>query len=276
MLVGPPNISKMESVHDVEGLIKALNHKSVDVRVSAGEALGRIGDRRAVEPLIRALGDANISVRSRAAEALGIIGDPRSVQPLIVALGVPDWSDWRVIRCVVQALCRIGEPAVEPLMEALMHNKDERVRTSVARALGEIGDNRAVESLIGALSHDMDQLVRTSAAEALGNIGDRRAVEPLIRSLGNAYQDGYLSEFAAGALGNIGDTRAVEPLIGTLAAVYSYTHAADALCKIGGPAVDPLIHALSHQDANVRTRAADTLRRIGGARATAALKLLSE
>ncbi|MEE8168473.1 MAG: HEAT repeat domain-containing protein [Candidatus Hydrothermarchaeales archaeon] len=40
---------------DVEGLIKALKHKDSDVRRKAAEALGEIGDSRAVEPLIQAL-----------------------------------------------------------------------------------------------------------------------------------------------------------------------------------------------------------------------------
>jgi HEAT repeat protein len=214
-----------------------------------------------VEPLIGALGDANVNIRSRAAEALGSISDPRAIQPLIAVLGVPSNSDYQVINSAVQALRGIGGPAVEPLIGALMHSKDERVRGSVATALGEIGDHRAVEPLIGALSHEKED-VRISAAWALGKIGDNRAVEPLIGVLGNANIDGLLSEAAAIALGNFGDTRAVEPLIGTLAAVYSYRFAAEALCKIGEPAILPLTQALSHQDSNVRIRAADTLRKI--------------
>jgi hypothetical protein len=49
----------------------------------AAEALGEIGDKRAVEPLIKALGYEDEYVRKSAAEALGKIGDARAVEPLI-------------------------------------------------------------------------------------------------------------------------------------------------------------------------------------------------
>jgi len=44
------------------------------VRHNAAEALGKIGDNRAVESLIEALGDSESFVRSAATEALGKIG----------------------------------------------------------------------------------------------------------------------------------------------------------------------------------------------------------
>jgi hypothetical protein len=47
-----------------------------------------------------------------------------------------------------------------------------------ARALGEMGDERAVEPLIGLL-HDRRRDLREAAADALGKIGDPRAIVPL-------------------------------------------------------------------------------------------------
>jgi len=46
-----PNVEKLEKKKNVKGLIKALRHEDVHVRWSAAEALGEIGDARAVEPL---------------------------------------------------------------------------------------------------------------------------------------------------------------------------------------------------------------------------------
>jgi hypothetical protein len=71
-------------------LIKALGDGGWDVRWRAAEALGKIGDARAVEPLIGMLSDDNQWVRYYAAEALGEIGDTRAVEPLITALGDED------------------------------------------------------------------------------------------------------------------------------------------------------------------------------------------
>ena len=81
----------------------------------------------------------------------------------------------------IESLVEIGEPAVEPLIQALK-DEDSFVREGAAEALGKIGDKRAVEPLINALK-DEDRDVREAAAEALGEIGDKRAVEPLIHVL---------------------------------------------------------------------------------------------
>jgi len=71
----------------LEPLIKALEDEEEYVRSSAAEALGEIGDKRAVEPLIKALEDDDKGVLYHAAYALGRIGDERAVEPLIKALG---------------------------------------------------------------------------------------------------------------------------------------------------------------------------------------------
>ncbi len=49
------NVKKLAAKKDIKGLTKALQHKDRLVRTNAAEALGKIGDNRAVEPLIEAL-----------------------------------------------------------------------------------------------------------------------------------------------------------------------------------------------------------------------------
>jgi HEAT repeat protein len=62
-----------------------LKDEDPGVRGSAAEALGEIGDPRAVGPLINALKDKSLGVRAwgvrvAATEALGKIGDPRAIE----------------------------------------------------------------------------------------------------------------------------------------------------------------------------------------------------
>lgn len=56
------------------------------VRGCAAEALGKMGDARAVEPLCAALKDGEHQVRKKVAEALGEMADGRAVEPLCAAL----------------------------------------------------------------------------------------------------------------------------------------------------------------------------------------------
>ena len=248
-----------------------LQDKSSTWRRDAAQALGEIGDARAVGPLLVALGEvgesgvdgvfAKLSVRGAAARALG-----RNRQ-----IPVP-WSLWwlrlrtRMSRCAkdaVEALGRIGDPrALEPLV-AMLTDADEGVRGAAvealesmgweppgrgptraavawrrggsggcgwrwgprgwiprwpplkarragcerdaALALGRIGDARAVGPLLSALHH-RDTTVRWAAAQALGELGDTRAVEPLVVLLGDPHHD--VQRAAAQALTGLGDARA--------------------------------------------------------------------
>ena len=58
-LFGPPNIHKLVSTGNIQGLIKALSYKKdFKIRQSAAYAIGRIKDLRAIEALIAALNES--------------------------------------------------------------------------------------------------------------------------------------------------------------------------------------------------------------------------
>ncbi len=192
----------------VDGYLEALSSNSFDASRSAAEALGKLGDKRAVGPLIARLGDDDFNVRKSAAEALGKLGDQRAVEPLIARLGDKDFS---VRHLAVMALNKLGaspEQMVDGYLKVLSSHFSE-ARGSAVYALGELGDKMAVEPLIARLG-DNDSDVRQSAARALGKLGDKRAVEPLMERLGDGHP--YVRQSAAKALGELGDRRAVEPL----------------------------------------------------------------
>lgn len=72
---------------------------------------------------------------------------------------------------------------IDGLIKAL---RSPWLSTKAARALGEIGDERAVEPLIKALSCRSAE-TREAVVDALGNIGDERAVERLNTALDDRY-----------------------------------------------------------------------------------------
>jgi len=96
---------------------------------------------------------------------------------------------------LIKALVKIGEPAVEPLIQALGY-KERLVAVGASWVLREIGES-AVEPLIQALRKDERWEVRGLAAETLGEIGDARAVEPLTQAL---KKDEWIREAAKRAL----------------------------------------------------------------------------
>jgi HEAT repeat protein len=142
----------------------------------------------AVEPLIAVLKDNDWWVQRDAAEALGKIGDTRAVDPLIANENNIENVSYLLALQEWEKLIKFGEAAVEPLI-AVLKDKDSEIRENSAEALGEIGDARAVDPLIAALK-DNDKDVRWHAASALGEIGDTRAVEPLIAALKDEDMDG--------------------------------------------------------------------------------------
>ena len=232
----------------VESLIEAEAFQTgfffVDEAIA--ETFGEVGDKRLVEPLIRRLKDGNEYSDSR------------------------HHKEADVLRQVQWALAKIGEPAIEPLIQVLKDGKND-AREYAARALGTIGDERAVEPLIQALE-DEDEDARREAIEALGKIGDERAVEPLIQALKG--EDKYIQWIAIVVLGTIGDERAVEPLIQVLkdGKNDARKYAARALGKIGDKrAVEPLIQALSGGDKDTQQNAIEALGKIGGERAVESL-----
>jgi HEAT repeat protein len=86
-----------------------------------------------------------------AAEAVGQLGDRRAVKPLIIALRDQDVN---IREAAVEALVELGEPAVPQLTAAL---RDERrnVHQAASKALEKIGTQEALAAL-GA-SHDPEQ-----------------------------------------------------------------------------------------------------------------------
>ena len=81
-----PNIERLKARWDIDGLIKALNHRDYRIRKKAAEALGEMKAKEAVDALIKTLKDENSEVRKAAAYALGRIGDERAIKPLVEAL----------------------------------------------------------------------------------------------------------------------------------------------------------------------------------------------
>ena len=132
-LFGPPNINKLKTTGNVQGLIRALFYKKdPTIRRDAVQALGEIGDSIAVEPLIEiAMGSDIKELRIKAIDSLGKLGDKRAVEPLLTLLSN---SSSFVYTNVEKALKEIGNPAVAILIDTLS-NRERSMRNQAARML---------------------------------------------------------------------------------------------------------------------------------------------
>jgi len=282
-------LGELGDAQAVKPLIEILQDRDMrDNYRQVSTALAKLGEP-AVEPLIAMVEYKVTDVKQgmAAMDALGEIGDPRAVEPLIAAFG-PHYS-WGT-KTIAAAIVKLGEPAVKPLINALK-NGDKPVREGAALTLGEIGDSRAVEPLVAALydrptssnatralvklgevavaplvaclQHD-NKFVREDAAFALGEIGDTRALDPLIDALKD--EDTFEQDVIVVALGKLGEPWALEPLIALLKSVHveQRRQAAIALGKLGDPAaIEPLTALLQDKDMHVRREALEALETLG-------------
>jgi HEAT repeat protein len=153
----------------VPPLIAALGSEETWFQPRAATVLARIGGP-AVEPLVRELADASrpAVIRRWAAHVLGEIGDRRALRRLHEALADVD-PELRAR--AAKALGRLRDASsVGPLLDRLLTDPSAFVRTSVARALGQLPTRETVEFLTRSLS-DPEWWVRLRAVESLANLG---------------------------------------------------------------------------------------------------------
>ncbi|MDM8000670.1 MAG: HEAT repeat domain-containing protein [Dehalococcoidia bacterium] len=203
-----------------------------------------------VQELIAALGREDVT---DSLVELGIL----AVAPLVQAL--KHEKDGLVKYNAALALSKIGQPAVDPLLESVDYD-DADVRLEAVWALGQIGDDRAVEPLVEALK-DEDWYVRKQAAVSLCTLKKPESVGLLVEALGD--EDWHVRKQAARILGTVGDARAAKPLARTLRDEDPVVQqeAAAALGKIGDPGAvaDAILASLKHEDPFVRNEAVATL-----------------
>ena len=163
-------LAKMKEDKDkaAPALIEALTDEAMEVRRDAAEALGRIGDPHAIDALNKALKeDKDDWVREVAEESIGLIemreaaaklanGDKTTIADLTKGLK----HKWVLVRrTAAEFLVKGGTEAVEPLIAALK-DVDAEVQMNAAKALGEIGDERALEPLREKLAEEKDKKVK--------------------------------------------------------------------------------------------------------------------
>jgi bilin biosynthesis protein len=257
-----------------------LSHEETDEllsRVNQQLAHGTFNyqDQQLIRQMVECLGDTRGLVRLGFAEALGVV----------------------------------GKPAVNILIEALLHHSNEVVRRAAGKTLTLIEDPVAIPHLIHALLNDKDTVVQASAIGALARIGVA-SVTPLLEVLASPNSSESNKGHAAWGLAFIGtpakdklytaynsdspevrsavvgaiakmvqedrhDTQSLNLLVNalqdTVADVRSEAAAVLANLKYQ-PAIPTLLDLLHHPEAETRQSAALSLMKIGDRQSIPALQ----
>jgi HEAT repeat protein len=223
---------------------------------------------RSYHELIEQLRRPDANERLSAATALGEARETRALPALLQAMrGEPDLY---VRETITWALVRLGELAIQPLVDALRH-EHAQVRQDAAHALGKIGDSRALNALISILA-DNEVRVVIKSVQALGQIGAGAATPALMPLLGHSHAE--LRATLSTALGQL--RHAALPLL--IRAINDERlavreHALEALGLIGGADAEAaLITATRDAQAAVRLAAAMALSECATPAARAALQ----
>lgn len=146
---------------------------------AAVDALGQLGDLRAVRPLLFLVESegAEGPIYEEAVRALGLIGDPRGAQAVRQAFETT--RSEAVFADVLAAMFGVG--AVDDIIE-LAESGDPVTRRGVCDDLIRLASPRAAAT-VASLLVDPDEDVRMAAREALGRTADDAVVEEIVNGL---------------------------------------------------------------------------------------------
>jgi len=289
-------------------LIEAFKTPNKDVRKFIIDVLGELmDDNRSLGLMLEAIRDEDDNVRATAVEHLGKVGEPSVVDALIDILENGDlWTAYPA----ADALGRIGnKKAVPHLLQAL---KRKPLREPVLKALGLLADTSTIENIISFLEDSSgnirEQALRTIekmyhngveagliTAELRRMLGDK-AIELLVNYAWSNKREVRISAILL--LGLMKDEAAYAPLLdisheeefaedvkkalvfigrenpGSLLKLFNTDkpHQLRFICEVAGEIVSPAYYdvlegILANEDGHVRSIAARSISKLGNAKA---------
>ncbi len=166
-------------------------------RAEAVRSLGVVGERQSFAVFVTALDDAHEEVRASGVEALGRLGDLRAVHELLKRL--PEQSRHQRVR-IVDSLRSLGPDGAPALLEFIRHRP--AVLPFVTDLVPAICGSAAADDVLRLCDHE-SAAVRAAAFNVLGTVGlDDTTFYYALKSLGD--DDAGVRAMAARALGRSG------------------------------------------------------------------------
>lgn len=188
-------------------MILLLKERYQAGREEAIEALGKIGDTRALVPLIRALKDENTRVKKKANWAVGNMADKNGLLGITKILGKLDMIAPIELESNLPKVDDIS--AIERLSKALDENNSKSQEKAIW-GLSRLGDTRASDIIVKKLN-EPSLLCQKEAITALGDVGKANSIPVLLKFLN--HEDIILSDSARIALRKLHERWGITPFI---------------------------------------------------------------
>lgn len=183
-----------------------LRSDSIPVRENCARLLGEMGDAGSVDLLVETMADPSRRVHNSSTQALARLGEP-AVPPLLKGLKS---GNWKIRAGSVVALRIIGQYDAVPLLKDMLDDKSHYVRKEVVKSLARVGREDVLDSL-ERMIHDESRGVRLAAVGGLGRSGRPEVIESL-KSVLEREEDAEVRIRAVNSLELIGTTVAFEAM----------------------------------------------------------------
>ena len=191
-------------------LIEQARSADPDARQKAAYLVSQTTNERNLPLMFELLGDKDWRVRKTIVD--GFVRDARNdiIEGLLGSLADPENAGKR--NSATEALIRIGDAAIVPIVDRLRFESDVDVRLSLVNLLGDLRSRGGFDLLIELLEHEGDINVSSSIVASLGKYRDAAALPMLLRML-QTREDLWLKFHIVEALGEIGDRAALPAVL---------------------------------------------------------------
>jgi HEAT repeat protein len=190
-------------------IIEQARSADPDARQKAAFLVAHSADDRDLPLMFELLGDKDWRVRKTIVDGFVRDARPEIVVGLLDALADAENAGKR--NSSTEALIRIGDRAIPPIVDRLRGEEDIDVRLSLVNLIGDLRSRDGFDVLVELLHREHDVNVASSIVSSLGKFRDAAALPHLMRVLAQR-DDLWLKFHVIEALGEIGDRTAL-PLI---------------------------------------------------------------
>jgi len=177
----------------------ATDSATDDLKQGAMRALGDLGSRKAVEKLRKIAEDGlqGKANRMTACDALGKIGDPAAIPSLVIAA---NGDDPNVRSSAVSALASFRDGDALAAVQSALRDSVALVRIAACKACAKLRLSEAVPAIVYKATNDPEKAVKTEAMKSLADVGGSESFAFLRTYLENAKNDTTLRILAFGLL----------------------------------------------------------------------------